>query len=374
MPDQMKNTFLIFSLFILLFSCKDAESDSNSHQDAVQGFQYARLVSIEQKVGYKELIVKNPKTLKVESKYALFPRDSKMKRPLGVKIIEVPVQDMAALSTSFVGMLNAIGGIKTIRATTEKQYISNRQLLKRINAGKVITAGYETGLTPEAVLKAKIPLIVFSGFGQPFPNEDKFAQLGVVCMANYDWEEKHPLGKAEWIKVFGALICKDKEADAYFSKVVKSYQELRKQITSASETERSQKTVMCGGMAGDVWYAPAGKSFMAGIMKDAGMNYVYKNTEGTASISLSLEQVFNDDQSCDVWINAEAPTLNNLFELNSKLKHFHTVKEGKVYGYMHDPNYYWEYSQVNPHWLLEDFIRINKGDTQAKLHFYKQLK
>ncbi len=368
----MKNTLLICSLFIFLFSCTTRQKENDTFQ--VKGFQYARLVSIEQKSGYKELIVKNPKTLKVESRYILFPRNSKMKRPANAKIIEVPVQNMAALSTSFVGMLNAIKSIQVIKATTEEQYISNRQLLKGIKAGKVLTAGYETGLTPEAVLKAKIPLIIFSGFGQAFPNEDKFAQLGVVCMANYDWEEKHPLGKAEWIKVFGALVCKDKEADDYFNQVVKSYLALKKRIESASETERIQKRVMCGSMAGDIWYAPAGKSFMAGIMKDAGMDYFYKDTEGTASVSLSFEQVFKDDQSCDVWINAEAPTLNDLFELNSKFKHFHTVKEGKVYSYMHDPNYYWEYSQVNPHWLLEDFIRINQGNTQSKLHFYKQLK
>ncbi len=368
----MKNTLLICSLFIFLFSCTTKQKENDNFK--VKGFQYARLVSIEQKPGYKELIIKNPNTLKVESRYVLFPRNSKMKRPANTKIIEVPVQNMAALSTSFVGMLNAVKSVHVIKATTEEQYISNRQLLKGIKAGKVLTAGYETGLTPEAVLKAKIPLIVFSGFGQPFPNEDKFAQLGVVCMANYDWEEKHPLGKAEWIKVFGALVCKDKEADDYFNQVVQSYLGLKKQIALTVETERSQKTVMCGSMAGDIWYAPAGKSFMAGIMKDANMNYFYKDTEGSASISLSLEQVFNDDQSCDVWINAEAPTLNELFELNSKFKYFHTVKEGKVYSYMHDPNYYWEYSQVNPHWLLEDFIRINQDRTQSKLHFYKQLK
>lgn len=372
MSYQMKNTLLIASLFIFLFSCTTKQRETDDFK--VKGFQYARLVSIEQKLGYKELIIKNPKTLKVESRYALFPRNSKMKRPENAKIIEVPVQNMAALSTSFIGMLNAIESVDVIKATTEKQYIYNKQLVKAIDAGKVLTAGYETGLTPEAVLKAKIPLIVFSGFGQPFPNEDKFAQLGVVCMANYDWEEKHPLGKAEWIKVFGALVCKDKEADDYFNKVVSSYQELRKQVTSAPEAQRRQKTVMCGGMAGDVWYAPAGKSFMAGIMKDADMNYFYKHTEGTASISLSLEQVFNDDQSCDVWINAEAPTLKKLFELNSKFSYFHTVKQGKVYSYMHNANYYWEYSQVNPHWLLEDFMTINRDGPQSKLHFYKQLK
>lgn len=368
MPNQMKNSLLILSFFILLFSCstKKPEADRNPGN----GFQYARLVSIEQKLGYKELIIKNPKSLKVENRYALFPRNSKMKRPKGAKIIEVPVQNMAALSTSFVGMLNAIGSIDAIKATTEKQYISNKQLLKKINTGKVLTAGYETGLTPEAVLKAKIPLIVFSGFGQPFPNEDKFAQLQVICMANYDWEEKHPLGKAEWIKVFGALVCKEKEAETYFNQVAESYLKIKEEAKQI----KNKKKVICGSLVGDIWYAPAGGSFMAGIMKDGGLDYLYKNTEGTASVSPTFEQIFRDDQVCDVWINAEAPSLDKLFELNSKFQYFHTVKEGKVYSYMHNPNYYWEYSQVNPHWLLEDFMHIAKGDTKAKLHFYKQLK
>jgi iron complex transport system substrate-binding protein len=293
-----------------------------------------------------------------------------MKRPEGAKIIEVPVQNMAALSTSFVGMLGAIESIETIKATTDKQYISNKELIRGINSGKVLTAGYETGLTPEAVLKAKIPLIVFSGFGQPFPNEDKFAQLGVVCMANYDWEEKNPLGKAEWIKVFGALVCKDKEAEDYFKWVVESYLQIKEEAKSI----QSDQKVICGGLVGDIWYAPAGESFMAGIMKDAGLNYLYKNTVGTASVTPTFEQVFRDDQLCDIWLNAEAPTLKKLFALNSKFQHFHTVKKGKVYGYMHNPNYYWESSPVNPHWLLEDFMHLAKRDTTVKLHFYKQLK
>ncbi|AEA44502.1 ABC transporter substrate-binding protein [Fluviicola taffensis] len=364
----MKNTLFLFSLVVLLFSCTTKKSENNP--DDVNGFQYARLVSIDQKLGYKELSVKNPKSLKIENRYALIPRNSKMKRPENIKIIEVPVQNMAALSTSFVGMLDAIGGIKSIKATTEKQYISNKELVKGINAGKVLTAGYETALTPEAVLKAKIPLIIFSGFGQPFPNEEKFAQLGVVCMANYDWEEKHPLGKAEWIKVFGALICKDKQANTYFNQVVESYLKIKEEAKGITQ----KKKVIAGGLVGDIWYAPAGGSFMAGIMKDGGLNYFYKKTNGTASVTPTFEQVFTDDQSCDIWINAEASSLNKLFQLNSKFEYFHTVQKGKVYGYMHDPNYYWEYSPVNPHWLLEDFMHIAKGDTKAKLHFYKQLK
>lgn len=366
----MKQLFLIVSLFVFLFSCTSKKPEADSGAAERTGFRYAKLVSIEQHLGYKELIIRNPKTLKTESKYVLFPRNSKMKRPQGAAIIEVPVRNMAALSTSFIGMLDAIGSTEVIKATTEEQYISNQQVLKGIRAGKVITAGYETALTPEAVLKAEIPLIVFSGFGQPFPNEDKFARLKVVCMANYDWEEQHPLGKAEWIKVFGALTGKEKEADAYFDEVAAAYLNIKEEAKGVT----TKKKVICGGLAGDVWYAPAGGSFMAGIMKDGGLDYFYKHTKGTASFTPAFEQVFKDDQQCDVWINAEAPSLEKLIGLNSKFKYFHTVQKGKVYGYMHDPNYYWEYSPVNPHWLLEDFLHIARGETNPKLHFYQQLK
>jgi iron complex transport system substrate-binding protein len=352
---------------MLLFSCTTKKEEAAFR---IKGFRYARLVSVDQKLGYKELIVRNPKSLKVESKYALIPRNSKVKRPSGMKIIEIPVQNMAVLSTSFIGMLDAVNSIETIKATTEEQYISNKALLRGIHAGKVLVAGYETGLTPEAVLKAGIPLIVFSGFGQPFPNEAKFAQLKVVCMANYDWEEVHPLGKAEWIKVFGALVDKDKEAEAYFSQVEEDYLKIRKE----AQAIKQHKKVICGGLAGDVWYAPAGKSFMAGIMKDAGMDYFYKNTKGTASLSLTFEQVFNDDQQCDLWINAEAPTFKKLFALNPKFRYFHTVKQGKVFTYTHNSNYFWENSPANPHWLLEDFVHIARGDQNVSYHFYRQLR
>lgn len=366
----MKTIFLIPSLVVILLSCTSKKPESGENAGETAGFRYAKLVSIEQRTGYKELIIKNPKTLKIESKYVLFPRNSKMKRPQGAKIIDVPVQNIAALSTSFIGMLDAIGSTEVIKATTEKQYVSNREVLKGIHAGKVITAGYETALTPEAVLKAEIPLIIFSGFGQPFPNEDKFAQLKVVCMANYDWEEEHPLGKAEWIKVFGALVCKDKEAATYFDEVAAAYLKIKEEAKSV----KNKKKVICGGLVGDIWYAPAGGSFMSGIMQDGGLDYFYKHTTGTASFTPAFEQVFKDDQQCDIWINAEAPSLNKLIGLNSKFRYFHTVQKGKVYGYMHDPNYYWEYSPVNPHWLLEDFLHIAKGETGKKLHFYKQLK
>lgn len=363
----MNYTLLFFFGCLIGWSCTTKKSEVQL--PSTDEVKFARLFYLEKKNNYQELIIRNPKTLKDESKYILADSAVRLKIPPGYKRIDVPVKNMAVLSTSFVGMLSAIDRIDVIKATTEEQYISNPKLLREIQAGRVITAGYETSLSPESVLKAKIPLIMFSGFGQPFPNEEKYAQLGVVCFANYDWEEKHPLGKAEWIKVFGALVGKEKEASAYFDVVVNSYTKLKRKAKAL----RSKQHVMCGSLVGDVWYAPAGESFMAGIMKDGGLNYYYKNSKGTASFSPSFEQVFMDDQKCSIWINAEATSLKKLIALNAKFGHFHTVTSGKVYSYMHDPNYYWEYSPVNPHWLLEDFYQIASGDTQATLHFYKQL-
>lgn len=363
----MKKLAYTICIFICCISCTTQKTKTNFE---VEGFTYAQLVSIEQKEGYQLLKIKNPKTQKAETSYALIPRGSKLKTPHGMQKITVPVERLAALSTSFVGMLDALQSVSVIKATTEKQYIHNEELLRNIAKNDVLISTYETGLSPDAILKAHIPLIIFSGFGQPFPNEEKLKQLDVVCMANYDWEETHPLGKAEWIKVFGALVGKNEEADTYFKQVEISYLQIKERASKIQQ----QKKVMCGSLAGDLWYAPGGKSFMAGIMKDAGLDYFYKTSTSSASIQLTLEQAFKDDQKCAVWINAEAISLGKLTELNPKFQHFHTVKSGRVYSYLHDSNYYWEYSQVNPHWLLEDYVQIAQGVENPKFYFYKQLK
>src|SRR3989344_5007821 len=188
-------------------------------------------------------------------------------------------------------------------------------------------------------------------------------------MANYDWREEHPLGKAEWIKVFGFLTGKEKQAMAYFSAVEKTYNDTKKKLQNIKD----RPEVLVGSLIGESWFAPAGESYMAQLLRDAGADYLYKDLKGTGSCERTLEQVFKDQQTTKVWINAGAVSLPDLLKQQQKYGLFTSVKEGKVYCYTHNSNYFWEMGDANPHWVLSDLATICGQPNGNKLHFFKQL-
>lgn len=359
----MRGVGLLIVLIAFLFGC-------SSHETTVvtpsrSGF--ARHFSLDSTDGFQTLTIFSPKTGKAERTFALVKRGQHAQIPEKMERIDIPVKHLAALSTTFIGMLHELQALDAIAITTDKQYIWNPTIRQRIEKGQVLPVSFDQQLAPEDLLKRRVSLIMYSGFGQEFPNAEKLAALGILSIPNYDWEEAHPLGKAEWIKVFGALTGKEAAARAYFDQLCADYEKYKHE----KPKQLSQK-VLAGCLTGDVWYAPAGESFLAGIMRDAGIDYVYANEKGTASLALTLERVSKDERQCAIWLNAEATSLAGLQKINPKLSTFQTYQKGKVYGYMHRTSYFWEMSTVHPDWLLHDFIRIGHQQP-GKLHFYKQL-
>ncbi|MFN6085323.1 MAG: ABC transporter substrate-binding protein, partial [Fluviicola sp.] len=209
-----------------------------------------------------------------------------------------------------------------------------------------------------------------SGFGQDFPNEEKLKKIGVSCIPNYDWREQHPLAKAEWIKFFGALLDKQEMANSYFGEVEKNYLSLQKKL---KKSKVSKPKVLVGLMFGDTWNAPAGQSFLARILADSQIDYLYKKEKGTGSLSLSLEKVAVNQANCSIWLDANARSKSELIQTNSKFKVFKAYQNNKIYSYSHAMNYFWEMNSLHPDWLLEDYAQIAGHLPAKKLHFYKRI-
>jgi len=360
---------LFFSLFILV--CYGCQNTGNKEVKTVSTtIKYAKHFTLEEKEGYTKLVIKSPENGAAEQSFALVKRGSKVQTPLDLIQLEVPIQGMGALSTGFVGMISELGEVNSIKMTTDSKYIYNPQLKKNIKEKKVLTADFEGAVSPALMLSKKVELITFSGFGTPYPNHEKLEQLGINCMAIYDWKELDPLAKVEWIKLFGALYDKKQEANNYFEEIEKNYKTLKTKIS----TSKHKELVITGGMFGDIWNATAGESFLAGIMKDAGMDYLYKNTKGTGSNQYPLSKIITDEKNCTRWLNAEAKSMTELLRLNPKFAVLNTVKTGQVYSYFNKTNYFWEYNSMHPDWLLEDFAMIGGTLPMKKMHFYQRLK
>ena len=142
-------------------------------------------------------------------------------------------------------------------------------------------------------------------------------------------------------------------------------------------------TVLSGAiMSKDIWNLPAGESFVAQFLKDANLNYLWKNSEGKGSLSLSFESVFDKGKNADFWIapgyfSSKDQLLKNN-ELYNKFKAFKngniytpTIKKGKTGGVI-----YYELAPTRPDLVLKDIIKITNPDllSNYKLTFFQKMK
>ena len=250
------------------------------------------------------------------------------------------------------------------------KYIYSPTVKKGFGSGKVQEVPDFSQMNPERVF-AVSKLISYSGFGTPPANEDKLLKLGVVCIPNYDWREIHPLGKAEWIKLFGLLFGKEQEAEAYFKKVEKEYLELEK---TAAKLEQNPQ-VISGQMIGDQWYMPGADSYNAYLFRKAKCDYVGRKKEGTGSNAYTLEEVLKNFQGAEFWINPGFKSKSEMLTANEKYKYLEAFQNDRVYCYSHNINYFWERSAIEPQKVLSDMIQIfHPGETSPqKLYFYKKI-
>lgn len=360
---------IISSFFILLFllsACNGTDEPTSSAR-GVNVVRYAKHLRIQEEDNKATKIeILSPETGEVEQ--TLYVAREQLKKQ---NFVKTPLSKMAVLSSTHVGMLDKLQQIDKIVGIADKKYVFNRQLLGLIEQGKVLELGEEGQIPVESLLKSKCQAIIYSGFGKNFPHQKQLNAVGVDCIVNYDWRELHPLGKAEWILLFGYLTGKEREAKAYFSALEKRYISLKNQASLA----KKKPSVLSGNLAGETWFAPAGGSFHAQMFNDAHVNYRYAASEGTGSLALTMERVLMENKKTDFWINTGIGTKEQLFGSQPKLRLLGPVSKNPLYDYAKSGNRYWELSAIEPDHVLADYIKIFhpgllRGET---LYFYAEV-
>ena len=187
----------------------------------------------------------------------------------------------------------------------------------------------------------------------------KLKEAGISIATNYDWYEENGLAKAEWIKFFGALFNKDSLADAIFNSIEKKYLELKaltKNITDST-------SVIFSSDYGGTWYIPGGKSYVAQFLSDATGTFPWQGDSSTASLPLSIEVVVSKALNCEVWINPNAYSLNDLTSQNAVYTEFKAFKDNRVFTNdlrmtKQGGNDYYENGTLHPDWILQDYIKM----------------
>lgn len=367
---KLKCFFSILFILILTGACSSKKDVKLTELSDGKLVSYAENLEIVEQKGSVLIHIKNPETHEIERRFVLQKKNGNI--PDGYIRINTPIKSIITLSSTQIGMLAKLKKTEVIIGISNHNYVEEPSILKRFRQGDVIEMGEEGTIPVESIIASKTQILMYSGFGKTFSHEEQLERLGVTCIANYDWRENHPLGKAEWIKLFGYLTGKEKEAFAYFEKIEKEY----KALVALARTSKTQPTLFSGNMAGDIWNSPAGDSYNAILFKDAKCNYVYAASKGTGSVSKSFEQILVDNKNTEFWINPGMfDSKQELFKFQPKFKHFEAVKNNKVYTYSYTGNQFWERSGIEPHHVLADLIQILHPELphKKKLYFYRKL-
>ena len=372
--------FLFFLFVISFIGCKQNNKTSKNTKASTENLvQYAKGLEIYKYKGFSIIKITNPWpnakenfTYILKEKNGIIPDSLKQYNQ-----ISVPIKSIVVTSTTHIPALELLGVENTLVGFPNTDYISSEKTRKLIDSGKVREVGQNESLNTEVLIDLKPDIIVSFGLNNSNPTLDNLQKSGLKVMLNGDWTEQSPLGKAEWIKFFGALYGVDSKANAVFSQIEKEFN-----TTLAIAKKASTKpTVLCGAMYQEQWYVPQGESWAALFLKDAQSNYLWSDTKGTGSLSVPFEAVLEKAQNAEFWIGpGDFLSLKQMSESNPHYNQFAAFKNKKVYSYAAKKGEkggisYFELASSRPDLVLKDLIKITHPELlpDYTLFFYVKL-
>jgi iron complex transport system substrate-binding protein len=353
---------LLFGFFLFIIGCKqNNEKTTVKTEITANQIVNAKGLSIYKYNGYSIVKVNNPWpeanknfTYVLKEKSGIIP-DSLQKHTT----ISVPLQSVVVTSTTNIPFLEMLGVENKLKGFPHTDYISSEKTRKLIDNGTVKNVGQNENLNIEQLIEMSPELIVAFGVDNNNPAILNLEKSGLKVLIQGDWMEQSPLGKAEWIKLYGALFCKEKEATIKYNQIVKNYQK----TLSLIKNRQVSSTVMYGSMYQDQWYVAKGDSWVSQFFADAKANYLWKDLKGSGSLALSFEQVFEKAQKTSVWITGTFKSLEDMKKTNPHYAQFEAFKNKKVYTLEGKVGakggvVFYELAPSRPDLVLKDYIKI----------------
>ena len=283
--------------------------------------------------------------------------------PEGYTKVLVPIQRticMTALQLSNFTVLDAHDVVKGITGTKN---LFDDDINRRAKDGRIVKIGMEGEFDTELILAANPDVIFISPSKRG--GYDAIRETGIMLVPHLGYQELDPLGQAEWVKLVGMFIGKEREANEVFSGIEHRYNELKEKVKRLKGEEVQYPTVFSGEMHYGTWHAVGGKNYLAQIFKDAGATYVIDDEE-TSGENLEFEKMYALAANADYWrILNSFPgefSYEALKASEPRNELFKAFREKKViYCNMKQTPYY-EISPVMPDVLLKDLVAVFHPD------------
>lgn len=376
------NSILVLSMLLAFVSCEKKRSQGTELREAAQSttLQYATGFTVTyHDDGIKSVEVLYPFQGATSGyEYLLVPKDKPMPaKQDGVRVIRIPLNSIVCTSTTHIPLLDYLNETDKLVGFPTTDYISSEKARKRIDNGKVQELGVDKGLNLERIAMLKPDMVMGYSMNSDYGQYKKIEDLKVPVVLNAEYLEKHPLGRAEWIKFMALFFNKEEEADSIFRVIEKEYMDTK----ALSDSVVKRPSVLSGIVYGDAWFLPGGQNYAARLLKDAGCHYLWSSDSSNGFLELSFESVYETAHDADLWIGVGSfSTLNEIRNADRRYANFKPFKTGEVYTSnarqgTNGGSEFLELGYLRPDIILKDLVRIAHPGLvkEHRLYFHKKV-
>lgn len=311
----------------------DDDTDGELILDHEEELQYATEFTLTNyKGGYKKFTV----AYHADKEFLIVPEGKKVPEDLAdnVVVLQQPINKITMNSTGMVSLIDAIGGldhIATVGTDIKGWYLDN--VIAKMEAGDIKYSGNYKEPDFEMLAAEGIQLEIDTTMAAGNPDVlAKYDELGIPYFIESSSKEGTPLGRVEWVKLFGALMGMENEANTYFEEQVKKVDG----VTAADKTDKTVAMFYISS-GSDKVYARNGGDYMAAMIGMAGGNYIMADVEPekTGNTAATFEDIYSRCIDADYifYVNfaLKFDSVEDLVAYNPLFGDFKAVKEGNVY-------------------------------------------
>lgn len=361
----------------------DAGDISESHEDKVRecigglDIRYASQFTADYyEDGYVHVVVEGDRD------YVLVPEGFEDDN-LGIEdavMIHTPCNNIYLAASSAVDLfasIDALNCIKTI--STKATDLSIKEAANLIENGAIKYVGKYSSPDYETILNEGCTVAIESTMINHSPKiKEELEDFDIPVITEHSSYETDPLGRLEWIKLYGLLTGHIDEANAFFDEQEAAVQNVIDNLVDDDSKLRPKVAFFYISSNGYVNVRKPGDYFCR-IIDIAGGEYALNNLvpeeeNALSTMNIGWEDFYKEALDSDIMIyngtiDDSVRTLDDFLSKNSLLADFNAVKNGRVYSTNH--NVYQESSSVGE--IITEMSSILKAEDDSRLVFFNKL-
>ena len=253
-----------------------------------------------------------------------------------IVVVQQPLSHIYLAATSAMALLDSIDALDRITFVGSRNWY-NENAAQALKNGSFTYAGKYNAPDYEMLINGGCQLAIESTMILHNPEvKEKMLELGIKTVVERSSYEEHPLGRTEWVKVYGTMLGLEDAADAVFRAELEKVRPLE----SLAPTGKTVAFFFINSNGSVVTYKSTG--YVSEMLRIAGGEYIFPDLGKTdesnlSTVNMNMEEFYNTAKDADVIIyncssmGAPLHTLAEFLSLNPVLEDFKAVEQAQVW-------------------------------------------